>query len=94
MCDYFWIVGYASAALRDARFSCDYALVIGFEGVSSFLFKNPRFVFANSEGIDWIDVKGEFADGIFVRKKFASPERQSIPELLLELSRIKKSRGV
>ena len=94
MCDYMGIAGFASAALRDARASCDYAFVVGFEAVSNVHFSNPKFVFANSERIDWIDVKGEFADGIFVRKKFASPERQSVPELLLELSRIKKSRGV
>ena len=89
MCDYMGMAGFASAALRDARFSCEYAFVIGFEGVSK-VFKNPKFVFANSEGISWIDKAGKYEDGIFVRKKYTSPGRQSVPGLLIELSKTKK----
>jgi hypothetical protein len=90
MCDYMGIAGFASSALRDARFSCEYAFVVGFEGVSDF-FKNPKFVFANSEGISWIDKVGEYEEGIFVRKKLAYTMRQSVSELLMKLSQVKKA---
>jgi hypothetical protein len=90
ICDYMGVVGYASAAFRDARASCDYAFVVGFEAVSSTQFSNPKFVFANSEGIDWIDANGGYAEGVFFRKKYSSPDRKTIPQFLIELAKTKK----
>lgn len=86
MCDYIGIAGYASAALRDARASCDYALVIGFVGISSFQFSNPKQVFASSEGIDWIEQDGSYDPDIFTIKKYVPPLRKSVPEILMDLN--------
>lgn len=87
MCDYLGMAGYSSAALRDARASCNYAFVIAFAGVSGFQFRNPRFVFGKSEGIDWIEEDGSYSQDIFIPKKYIPPERKSVPAILEELSK-------
>ena len=85
VCDYLGVVGSASASLRDCRAVCDYAFVVGFVGVSS-QFQDPKFVFANSEGIGWINEDGSYDPNIFQREKFVPPKRKSVPEILNELS--------
>ena len=91
MCDYIGMAGYASAALRDARASCDYAFIIGFAGVSAIQFKEPKQVFGDSEGIDWIEEDGTYDPKIFIKKKYNHPKRKSVPEIVMELSKLQNS---
>lgn len=85
MCNYIAMAGYASAAMRDARACCDYAIIIGFVSVSSFQFKDPKQVFAGSEGIGWIEKDGTFQQDIFESKEYIPPKRMSVPEILSSL---------
>jgi hypothetical protein len=86
MCDYLGMVGFASGALRDARAACDYCYVIGFEGVSIGRYMNPRFVFGNSEGIDWIFEDGSFDEKIFQMQKFVPKSRKTLIEIIKEIA--------
>jgi hypothetical protein len=87
ICDYIGFVGFSSSAFKDARASCDYTFVVGFEAVSNYIFVDPKYNYGNSEGITWIEKDGSFDPDIFVRKKFVPPKRKSVPELLMELSK-------
>lgn len=84
-CDYAGVVGFASAALRDARGSCDEAFVVGMTAVSKVLFSNPQFIFGDSEGIGWIGEDGSYAPDTFRRGRFAAPVRPSITTLIEQL---------
>ena len=86
MCNYLGTAGFASASLRDARSSCDHAFVIGFVGISRKLFRDPKFVFANSEGIGWIEEDGGYDPDIFKRHNHVHPKRKTVPEILVALS--------
>ena len=86
VCDYMGVAGFASAGLRDARASCDYAMVIGFTSISKYYFINPKLAFGESVGIDWINEDGSYDPKIFERKKFIPPKRETVPEILNELS--------
>lgn len=87
VCDYMGVAGYASSALRDARASCDYAFVIGFEGISKFQFSNPRFIFGKSEGIGWIREDGTYEQEIFDRERYIPPKRKTVAGIVKELSK-------
>ena len=86
-CNYLGVAGFASAALRDARASCDYALIIGFVSVSERHFRNPQFVFGKAEGIGWIESDGSYDPEIFVQRRCLRPRRQTVPEIMKELSK-------
>ena len=89
VCDYMGVVGYASAALQEARASCDYAFVVGFVAVSEMFCQNPKFLCCDIAGlettIDWIEVDGSYDPGIFKRKYHPVPNYRTIPEILMEL---------
>ncbi|MFH1683614.1 MAG: hypothetical protein ABIA67_01895 [Candidatus Margulisiibacteriota bacterium] len=91
-CDYLAVAGFASAALRDARASCDHASVIGFVGISKAHFANPRFVFGKSEGISWIEEDGSYNPDIFTKRKYDPPKRKNIIEILDHVERLKMKR--
>ncbi len=86
VCDYLGVAGSASSALRDCRASCDYVFVIGFVGISKMQFNNPKFAFASSEGIDWIEEDGSYNPTIFYRKKYEPTKRLTVPEIVHKLS--------
>ncbi len=86
-CNYIGVVGYGSGSLRDARACCDYVFVVGFVALSLCHFSYPKFVFGNSEGIDWINEDGSYDPKIFESKKFIPPKRKTVPEILNELSK-------
>lgn len=85
-CQYRAVVGFASGALRDARASCSHTSVIAFEGVSRYRYKDPKFVFASSEGLGWIDFDGQFKKEIFHQKFEMPQERQTILSVLQSLN--------
>ena len=89
ICDYAGVVGYASAALRDGRGCCDYAFVVGMVAASKSLFANPKLLFGDSEGIDWIEEDGTHAPGIFERRRYVPPPYPSLMDLLTELKQRK-----
>ena len=86
VCDYLGVVGSASASLRDCRAVCDYVFVIGFAGISLKQFQDPKFAFAQSDGIGWINEDGSYDTKIFERRKFFPPKRKTVPEILDEFS--------
>jgi hypothetical protein len=85
--DYIGLAGFSSSSFKDARASCDYTFVVGFEAVSNYIFVDPKYNYVNSEGITWIEKDGSFDPDIFVRKKFVPPKGKSVSELLIELSK-------
>ena len=85
VCDYLGVAGSASSSLRDCRAVCNYVFVIGFAGVS-LQFQDPKFVFAQSEGIGWINEDGSYDPKIFEMKRYNPPKRKTVPEILYELS--------
>ena len=85
ICNYIGVVGFSSAALRDARAACNYAFIIGFTAVSNYYFNDPKFAFGNSEGIEWINEDGNYDPMIFERKKYFPPKRKNVPEILNKL---------
>lgn len=87
VCDYLAVAGCASAALRDARASCENVRVIGFTGISKHFFRNPRFVFGESEGIGWIGEDGAYAREIFLKGRYIPSAKKTITEQILELSK-------
>jgi len=86
ICNYIGVVGFASAALRDARAACNYAFITGFTSVSKYYFKDPVFAFGNSEGIDWINEDGSYNKDIFIRKKFFSPNRITVTDIINKIT--------
>lgn len=86
MCNYVGMAGMNSCALRHGRASCHQAFIIGFEAVSKFAQKNPRFHFGNSEGIGWINEDGSYDPSIFRRNVYTPPRRKKVPDLLRELT--------
>lgn len=87
MCGYLGMAGFASGALRDARFSCDNVLVIGFVAVSKFRYSNPKFVFGKSEGIGWIEEDGSYDQNIFSESIFRAPKRKAISDIVKGLAK-------
>ena len=85
ICDYLGVAGFGSGALREARASCYNVQIFGFESVSLDYFAIPQLVFGASEGIAWLDAEGEL-----VKDASWNPDimktRQSIPDLLMELT--------
>lgn len=86
MCDYIGMAGMNSCALRHGRASCNQAFIIGFEAVSKFAQKNPRFHFGNSCGVGWINEDGSYDPSIFERNVYVPPPRKSVSDLLRELT--------
>ena len=76
------MVGLSSCALRDARYSCNNAFIIAFEAVSKFRYDDPKLVYGNGEGIEWINYDGTYNPSIFKNKRFIPPRRISIPEFI------------
>ncbi len=85
-CNYLCVASFASAALREVRASCNEVIVIGFMGVSSYYFSNPKLVFGMSEGIGWIEEDGSYDPSVF-RCKYHMKERKSVVDIVLDLSR-------
>jgi len=85
-CNYNGVVGFASAALRDARRSCDSIFVVGFSSISKyhFHFKDPSFAFGNSEGIGWIDEDGNHDPMIFINE-YRPKKRANLGEIVNNL---------
>jgi len=82
ICGYRGMVGLSSCALRDARYSCNNAFIIAFEAVSKFRYDDPKLVYGNGEGIEWINYDGTYNPSIFKNKRFIPPRRISIPEFI------------
>jgi len=92
MCDYMGMAGFASSALRDGRACCDYAFVVGFTAISKNYAENPRFLFGDSKGINWIRDDGSFDPEIFRRNKHNFFDKENVEEILLELTKKKAVR--
>ena len=75
---YICVAGFASASLRDIRFFNQSIRVIGFESVSKFYLKDPKFAFGSSDGIDWINSNGE----IVKSNKLNLNDRLSVSEVI------------
>ena len=75
---YICAAGFASASLRDIRLFNQSIGVIGFESVSTFYFRDPKFAFGSSDGIDWINSNGE----IVKSNKLNLNDRLSISEVI------------
>ncbi len=86
VCDYLGVVGFASAALRDARAGCDQAFVVGLVRVSRALYSSPKLVMGEGEGIGWIEDDGSFVPDTFQRRRRQIPERPVLSDLLSELA--------
>ena len=93
VCDYAGVVGFVSAALRDARGCCDHAFVVGMVAASKAMFPNPKFIFGDSEGIDWIEEDGTYSAGAFQRRPYRAPKRPTLMELLQSLRQRKNADG-
>lgn len=85
MCNYAAMAGFASCALRDARYFCHDLLVIGFVAVSKGRYRDPKSVFGMGEGIGWIEEDGSFSDETFKKERFVPKERSSVDEILMKL---------
>jgi hypothetical protein len=86
VCDYSCVASFATASWRDLRASCPKLIIVGFMGVSKFVFSDPRFVYGRSEGIGCIEEDGSYDSSIFYPKVFYPIEKQSIPDILLKLA--------
>ena len=53
---------------------------------SKYYFKDPVFAFGNSEGIDWINEDGSYNKDIFIRKKFFSPNRITVTDIINKIT--------
>ena len=73
ICGYMGVAGFASNILRDARAACDFAFVVGFEELSTMRFVNPKIIFGEGDGIEWVNFDGTYNKLIFSRKKFHRP---------------------
>ena len=85
-CNYLGVVGFASAALRDARASSNKIFVVGFSSVSKYHsnFRDPQFAFGKSEGIGWISDEGGYDPKIFMQK-YEPKNRRSLLEIVYNL---------
>lgn len=86
VCNYLGMAGDSSCALRDGRAACQQAFIVGFEAVSKFAQKNPKFHFGNSEGIGWINEDGSYDPSIFKRNVYIPPPRKRVAELIREFT--------
>ncbi|KAF0135237.1 MAG: hypothetical protein FD145_63 [Candidatus Saganbacteria bacterium] len=80
-CNYLAVAGISSNSLRDARASCNHVLVIGFKSVPN-AYKDPQFVFAKSEGIDWIEEDGSYDPSIFIQRKYLQGKKRNLLETI------------
>ena len=76
------LTGYLSIMMAKI---CDNIFVIGFVAISKYDFVDPKFVFANSDGIGWIEEDGSFESTIFNTTKENQQNRKSIIEIANEL---------
>ena len=88
ICGYMGVVGLSSNVLRDARAACDYAFVVCFEELSKMRFLNPKIVYGEGHGIEWLNSDGTFKKSIFSRKKYIRPIYPSLSENLNDLSEL------
>lgn len=88
ICGYMGVVGLSSNVLRDARAACDYAFVVCFEELSKMRFLNPKIVYGEGHGIEWLNSDGTFKKSIFSRKKYIRPIYPSLSEKLNDLSEL------
>lgn len=84
VCQYVGVAGCGSSSFRDCRAVCDDVFVIGFVAISKHWGANPKFAFGKSEGIGWIEEDGSYDQKIFDKKKFISPSRKSVVEIVKE----------
>ena len=82
MCGYMGVAGFSSVALRDARAACDYAFVVCFEELSMSRYLNPKIIYGEGEGIEWINSDGTYNKSIFSRKKYHRPIVPTLTEKL------------
>lgn len=87
VCNYMGVIGIGSTtSLIEARFSCEYAIVIGLVAVAKTYAKNPKFTLGDVDGleqtIDWIEEDGSYDPEIFKRKHHNPPDHPSIPDIL------------
>ena len=85
ICDYMGVAGFASVSLKDARACCDYAFVVGFEELSMMRYLNPKIIYGEGDGIEWISSDGTYNKSIFLRKKYHRPIAPSLIEKLKSL---------
>jgi hypothetical protein len=78
-------VRFSSNVLRDARAACDYAFVVCFEELSKMRFLNPKIVYGEGDGIEWINSDGTYNKSIFSRKKYHRPIFPTLTEKLNNL---------
>ena len=83
--DYSAVAGSASASLRDCAMSCKTIPVIGFESVSSWQFKDPKYCFGLSEGIGWIDRVGNYDSKTFSARSSSKENRQTVVDIVNEV---------
>lgn len=89
-CNYLAVAGVSSNSLRDARASCNNVLVIGLRSVSK-SYKDPQFIFAGSEGIDWIEEDGSYDPSIFIPRKYLPEKKRNLLETIdMILERVQK----
>ncbi|MDC0492101.1 hypothetical protein OAN85_02320 [Candidatus Pseudothioglobus singularis] len=86
ICSYMGVVGLSSNVLRDARAACDYAFIVCLEELSEMRFLNPKIVFGEGDGIEWINSDGSYNKSSFLRKKFHRPTSATLTEKLNDLS--------
>ena len=86
ICSYMGVVGLSSNVLRDARAACDYAFIVCLEELSEMRFLNPKIVFGEGDGIEWINSDGSYNKSSFLRKKFHRPISATLTEKLNDLS--------
>jgi hypothetical protein len=85
ICGYMGVAGHSSNVLRDARAACDFAFIVGFEELSTMRFLNPKIVYGEGEGIEWINSDGTYKKSIFSRKKYHRPIFPTLTEKLNDL---------
>ena len=85
ICDYMGVAGFASVSLRDARACCDYAFVVCFEELSKMRYLNPKIIYGEGDGIEWINSDGTYNKSIFSRKKYHRSIKPTLTEKLNSL---------
>ena len=86
-CNYKCIAGFASSSLRDLRVACEKVIIIGFKSVSKYYFDDPKFVFGESYGINWIEEDGSFNHSIYKKNKNFVNNRIDISEAIKRIKR-------
>ena len=82
ICNYKAFIGLTSESMKDARANCQNCIIVSFEAASQFRYNQPKFVFGKSEGIEWVDVNGNYKKDIFNKKKHKYSAKYSISEIL------------